>query len=63
MQPHVSLVFHNVPSLYPSSFWRNDFIYSDRRAHIVSHTPIIFRKRELFEETGVDGPSRGVRVT
>ena len=23
MQPFVSLVFHNLPSLYPSSLWRN----------------------------------------
>ena len=23
----VSLVFHNLPSLYPSSFCRNDFLY------------------------------------
>ena len=23
----VSLVFHNLPSLYPSSFYRNDFSY------------------------------------
>ena len=26
--PLASLVFHNVPSLYPSSFWRNDFLHS-----------------------------------
>ena len=27
MQPLVPLVFHNLPSLYPPSFRRNDFLY------------------------------------
>ena len=27
MQPLVTLVFHNLPSLYPTSFRRNDFLY------------------------------------
>ena len=27
MQPLVPLVFHNMPSLYPPSFRRNDFLY------------------------------------
>ena len=36
MQPLVPLVFHNLPSLYPPSFRRNDFFIGQaERAHLV----------------------------
>ena len=50
----VSLVFHNLPSLYPSSFCRNDFLYLYNYSYIYH----IMREREREREGGREGRER-----
>ena len=45
----VSLVFHNLPSLYPSSFCRNDFSYF----HTYKYQPVRLHLTELSDDVSL----------
>ena len=55
----VSLVFHNLPSLYPSSFCRNDFLYLYNVTGITKHSSALYigmaKVLPIIDVLGYDG--------
>ena len=49
MQPLVPLVFHNLPSLYPPSFRRNDFLY----LYTYIHAPCVAYKHTFHHTSPI----------